>query len=79
MERRQVLKTMLLSAGAIGTAFLAKEAVNFIDDAMRPQYVVRGAAPFETEPLPEWNRPTNWKRKIGDAELRIHIIDGRKP
>ena len=76
MERKQVLKALFFATASVGVAFLAKEAVNFIDDVAHPTYVLRGnPAPLVEEPV--WNRPTNWNRKIGDATLRIHIIDGR--
>lgn len=77
MERKQVLQALFFATASVGVAFLAKEAVNFIDDVAHPTYVLRGnPAPLIEEPI--WNRQTDWKRRVGDGTLRIHIIDGRQ-
>lgn len=57
-------KGVLLALGITGAVLGSRYVVDLIDDTMRPQYIVNGSsAPSYTEEPPQWQRPTDWKKK----------------
>lgn len=58
------VRAALLGLGITAVILGGREAVNWIDDTFRPQYIVNGSsAPSYTEEPQPWQPRTDWKRK----------------